>query len=297
MINAEIESEGNDKILPFRKVRIAGKKEPILKQPCTGSLLANNTNFTPRSILELPGSMRGLKKVDAEENVTSYYDVNRVWTDKSTEVIPKLSDDDANYLYKQLSETLSENQIMFFRDLFMSLKVYHDDGTGISAPQLYHKIRYFIGTDRIFKATPKLKVVNAKQSGGFEEKKNATSEIFDPDASYAYDVDLELYIDPKIVDKSVEMEREVEGCLSFKNEYLFLMRSKEIEVEYINMFGVKQRKTLDGFSARVFQHEFDHLEGINMFDRVVDKKKDRYVYGEDVYNYLDELGNLRPEFK
>ncbi|KAG2385624.1 hypothetical protein C9374_003439 [Naegleria lovaniensis] len=295
MINAENVAEGKDKILPFRKVRIAGKKEPILKQQCTESLFLNK-NFVPNdnSVL-LPNSLSNLKLngVEGQQNVSSFYDINRIWTDKNNQA-STLHDDELQYIFKQITSVISENQLIFFRDLLLSLQHYYDDGTGISAPQLFHKARYFIGTDRIFKVPAQVKVINAKQAGGFEAKEQSQKPIED---SYVYDIDLELYIEPKLIDKSLETEREVEGCLSFKNEYLFLLRSKEIEVEYVNIFGERKRKTLEGFAARVFQHEYDHLDGINMFDRIIDKKKDKYVYGEDIYNYLDDMGNLREEFK
>ncbi|KAF0972824.1 hypothetical protein FDP41_009073 [Naegleria fowleri] len=296
MINAENTAEGKDKILPFRKVRIAGKKEAILKQKCTESLFLNK-NFVPNdnSVL-LPNSLNNLKLNGIEgPDASSYYDINQIWTDKNNHASKHtLSDDELQYIFKQVNSVISENQLIFFRDLLMSLKYYYDDGTGISAPQLFHKARYFIGTDRMFKVPAQVKVINAKQSGGFEAKEPTQKSIED---SYVYDIDLELYIEPKLIDKSLETEREVEGCLSFKNEYLFLLRSKEIEIEYINIFGERKRKTLEGFAARVFQHEYDHLDGINMFERIIDKKKDKYVYGEDIYNYLDEMGNLREEFK
>jgi peptide deformylase len=69
-------------------------------------------------------------------------------------------------------------------------------------------------------------------------------------------------INPRIVAASVETIREKEGCLSFPGLYLPITRSKTIEVEYFDEFGVQQKRTFTGATAKIFQHETDHLNGV-----------------------------------
>jgi len=68
-------------------------------------------------------------------------------------------------------------------------------------------------------------------------------------------------INPKIVKISGE-EIGVEGCLTFPGLYLKIKRGTHIEVEFYDMNGVKQIKTFEGLTARIFLHEYDHLQGI-----------------------------------
>jgi peptide deformylase len=69
-------------------------------------------------------------------------------------------------------------------------------------------------------------------------------------------------INPRILTASIETLREKEGCLSFPGLYLPITRSRTIEVEYFNEFGVQKHETFSGATAKVFQHETDHLNGI-----------------------------------
>ncbi len=52
-----------------------------------------------------------------------------------------------------------------------------------------------------------------------------------------------------------------EGCLSYPNVYKQIERSVKIWVEYYNGTEIIEQK-LSGFIARIFQHEYDHLDGI-----------------------------------
>jgi peptide deformylase len=67
---------------------------------------------------------------------------------------------------------------------------------------------------------------------------------------------------PKIVDISSEMVYLEEGCLSYPNLWVKVKRPKKVKVRYTNPDGQTETRVFDGMSARVFQHEFDHLEGI-----------------------------------
>jgi peptide deformylase len=63
-----------------------------------------------------------------------------------------------------------------------------------------------------------------------------------------------------------------EGCLSFPGILLTVDRWDTIEVEYQDLDGQSHEALLSGFSAQVFQHETDHLDGILMVDRLNSKR-------------------------
>ncbi len=57
-----------------------------------------------------------------------------------------------------------------------------------------------------------------------------------------------------------------EGCLSLPGVWLFVPRAAESIVRYHDMKGKEQERKLQGFDARVVQHEVDHLRGILIVD-------------------------------
>ena len=58
-----------------------------------------------------------------------------------------------------------------------------------------------------------------------------------------------------------------EGCLSFPDDIINVKRPDRIVVKYEDEDEKVHKVKLDGFSARVFQHEYDHLEGIDFTQR------------------------------
>lgn len=75
-------------------------------------------------------------------------------------------------------------------------------------------------------------------------------------------------INPQFIAKSAEMTVGWEGCLSIPGIRGLVPRHTEIEVEYTRRNGQIQRQILTDFVARIFQHEFDHLNGLVFLDRV-----------------------------
>lgn len=61
-----------------------------------------------------------------------------------------------------------------------------------------------------------------------------------------------------------------EGCLSVPGLRGFVERPQQVAVRYTDLQGQKQSLALNGFHATVFQHEFDHLDGVLYVDRVKD---------------------------
>jgi peptide deformylase len=69
-------------------------------------------------------------------------------------------------------------------------------------------------------------------------------------------------INPVILDRNSDIRTESEGCLSVPHINVLIPRSESIKVAYTRMDGVRLHEVeLRAFVARIFQHEYDHLEG------------------------------------
>lgn len=134
------------------------------------------------------------------------------------------------------------------KEMFMVM--YAAEGVGLAAPQ--------VGINK------RLMVYN--ESG---DKKKWLDEI--------------VMVNPKIVEFSEAKDVEIEGCLSFPNMNGKVQRSKWIKVEAQNLKGKKIKKKFKGWEARIFQHEYDHLDGVVYIDRLNDEDR------TEVQRVLDEL--------
>ncbi|KAA9135759.1 peptide deformylase [Microbacterium caowuchunii] len=65
-------------------------------------------------------------------------------------------------------------------------------------------------------------------------------------------------------------DEESEGCLSFPGERFPLRRSDRVRVTGLDLDDQPVRIEVDGWRARIMQHEFDHLDGILYVDRLSD---------------------------
>ena len=74
-------------------------------------------------------------------------------------------------------------------------------------------------------------------------------------------------VNPVIVDRSDETEPDEEGCLSLQGVRVPVDRATRIVVEGKDENGQDVRYELEGYAARVAQHEFDHLNGVLIIDR------------------------------
>ena len=68
---------------------------------------------------------------------------------------------------------------------------------------------------------------------------------------------------PRIVKSYTEEVEMEEGCLSYPGVFLKITRPKKIIVKYEDVDKKIHKLKLDGLSARIFLHEYDHMEGIN----------------------------------
>ena len=72
----------------------------------------------------------------------------------------------------------------------------------------------------------------------------------------------EVYLNPKIITYSEEKREGREGCLSIPNRSEQCLRSQWIVIEYDKMDGTHHQERVEDFTAVIFQHEIDHLNGI-----------------------------------
>jgi peptide deformylase len=75
-------------------------------------------------------------------------------------------------------------------------------------------------------------------------------------------------INPSILAHSTQIAKGWEGCLSIPGIRGLVPRYQAIEVEYTDRDGKLQKLELTDFVARIFQHEYDHLDGIVFLDRL-----------------------------
>jgi len=73
---------------------------------------------------------------------------------------------------------------------------------------------------------------------------------------------------PQIIKSSNNKVLREEGCLSYPDLWMIVKRSEHIVVKFTNSRGKIIQEAYNGLLSRVFQHEYDHLDGICYIDRV-----------------------------
>ena len=121
----------------------------------------------------------------------------------------------------------------------MLVTVADANGVGIAAPQVYESLALFIVA-----SAPNQRYPDAPQ--------------MTPTA----------IINPEIIGISDEKEYGWEGCLSIPGLRGLVPRHKRIAFRYLTRTGEQCEEEYADFQARVFQHEFDHLQGVLFIDRV-----------------------------
>eukprot|EP00547_Thalassionema_nitzschioides_P013510 CAMPEP_0194247138 /NCGR_PEP_ID=MMETSP0158-20130606/16107_1 /TAXON_ID=33649 /ORGANISM="Thalassionema nitzschioides, Strain L26-B" /LENGTH=260 /DNA_ID=CAMNT_0038983189 /DNA_START=35 /DNA_END=817 /DNA_ORIENTATION=+ len=107
--------------------------------------------------------------------------------------------------------------------------------------------------------------------------------VYNPAGDSQRWLDETIFVNPQIVEFSSAEDEEMEACLSFPDMEGEVVRSKWIKIEAFTPKGRKIKKKLKGWEARIFQHEYDHLDGTVYIDRL--SKETR----EKVQPRLDEL--------
>lgn len=75
-------------------------------------------------------------------------------------------------------------------------------------------------------------------------------------------------INPKIIDRSQELVKNDEGCLSYPGLFVKIYRPKWIDVEYTDESGEVKQERFGGMTARCFIHELEHMDGKVFVDHV-----------------------------
>jgi peptide deformylase len=83
-------------------------------------------------------------------------------------------------------------------------------------------------------------------------------------------------VNPVIVERSGPEVVFEEGCLSFPGIYAEVVRPERCVVEACDASGKPFRVDSEGFQSRIIQHEYDHLEGVLLVDRMSPADKHRH---------------------
>jgi peptide deformylase len=129
-------------------------------------------------------------------------------------------------------------------DMFETMKEYQ--GVGLAAPQVHEPLRIFVAG------------FPPRQDMDEDEEANEDGE----------DVPLMALINPEIEIISRDVVEDWEGCLSIPDIRGRVQRARQIVVRAFDRSGKKMELQASGFTARVIQHETDHLDGVLFFDRM-----------------------------
>lgn len=145
-------------------------------------------------------------------------------------------------------------------DMFETMRA--APGVGLAAPQVGESVRLFVAE--------------------WPEDEE------DPESVKPY-----VIVNPVIVRTKGEEEEAEEGCLSIPGYVGDVKRAPEIVVKGKDRHGKKIRLKVDGWLARIFQHEIDHLDGILFIDRVESPDKIRRVEpGEEEKAEMEAAGKV-----
>lgn len=170
-------------------------------------------------------------------------------------------------------EQIDDSLIKTINDMFETM--YNADGIGLAANQVGLNISLFLMDD-----------------GARDEETSQGNPI--------------VVINPEIISFSEEKSLYQEGCLSIPKVYEDVERPIAIDVKYFDENMKEHIKTLDKMQARIFQHEFDHLNGVLFFDRITPLKRallrnklkmvERNRF-ETKYDMMDAKGNIIEGFR
>jgi peptide deformylase len=99
--------------------------------------------------------------------------------------------------------------------------------------------------------------------------------------------ELFVLVNPEIVSKSGKMIEGIEGCLSIPGWIGEVERHEGIRIRALDRNGKKIKMRLDDWTARIVQHEIDHLDGILYIDRLT--SPDKFWREEEFYAEQDEV--------
>jgi peptide deformylase len=133
----------------------------------------------------------------------------------------------------------------------MKETMYNASGVGLAAPQIGLAIRLFI-----IDASP------FAEDEDLTDEDRATLKTFN-----------RVFINAQIIKEEGEEWTFNEGCLSIPDVREDVTRQPKITIEYQDEDFKTHTEVLEGLAARVFQHEYDHIEGILFTDKLSTLKK------------------------
>ncbi|MBX3730183.1 MAG: peptide deformylase [Candidatus Sumerlaeia bacterium] len=133
----------------------------------------------------------------------------------------------------------------------MGETMYAANGIGLAANQIGRLERILV-----------LDVVQTDDGPGKPRKRQRTNER-----------QLEVYLNPEIVDSGIEDDSYSEGCLSIPGLEGDVFRPLRITLRWMDLEGANHQADFDGMRARVLQHEIDHLDGILFIDRLPEARR------------------------
>ncbi len=142
----------------------------------------------------------------------------------------------------------------------MFVTMYEDKGVGLAAPQV-----------------------------GLRQRILVINPTGDPDQA---EEELAL-INPTLIDRAGETTSMEEGCLSFPGIYAAVDRPDRCTVRAQLPDGSEFEREFEGFISRVIQHEYDHLEGVLLVDRMspAEKVRNKALLEELIEDYKDRKAN------
>jgi peptide deformylase len=130
-------------------------------------------------------------------------------------------------------------------DMFETMREYQ--GVGLAAPQVHESVRLFV-------------------AGFAPAPPGAAEEAEDDDEDRR--VPLMALINPEITPVGPDVTEDWEGCLSIPDIRGKVPRARQITVRAYDRKAKRVEMRVSGFTARVIQHETDHLDGVLFFDRM-----------------------------
>ena len=130
--------------------------------------------------------------------------------------------------------------------------LYNSNGVGLAAPQINRPIRLFI-----------VDSVQVVEDFNDEDRQKYPNEV----------PIKQVFINAQKVEETGDMWAYNEGCLSIPKVREDIQRTRQVRVKYLDENFVEHEKTFHGITARVIQHEYDHIEGKLFIDYLTQLKK------------------------
>jgi peptide deformylase len=103
-----------------------------------------------------------------------------------------------------------------------------------------------------------------------------------------------VVVNPVLLDSSAEVQHDEEGCLSFPGLFYPVDRPLRIEVAHQDLGGTERAVELEGYLARIWLHEMDHLNGILFVDHLAKHDRQEALRRMREYRELEGLEAPRP---